>query len=145
MLQKLLCTGLLAATMILSGCASVQMASPEADAKAKTYKVNPEKANLYIYRNETFGAAIKIPVLLDNMSVGDTASKTYIFRQVAPGPHVITSKSESDVNLTVDAQAGKNYFIWQEIKMGLWAPRTQLQLMTETEGRAGVEECKLIQ
>lgn len=145
MFRKFLCVGFIVATTILSGCASVQMASPEADAKAKSFKTEPDKANLYIYRNETFGAAVKIPVLVDGTSVGDTASKTYIFRQVAPGKHVITSKSENDATLSIDAEAGKNYFVWQEIKMGLWGPRSQLQLMDTTQGSAGVEECKLVQ
>lgn len=145
MFRKFLCAGLIAVTAILTGCASVPMASPEADAKAKSFKADPDKANLYIYRNETFGAAVKVPVLLDGTSVGDTASKTYIFRQVAPGAHVVTSKSENDATITVDAVAGKNYFVWQEIKMGLFSPRTQLQLMDATQGSAGVNECKLVQ
>jgi len=135
----------LATAAIVSGCASVPMASADADAAAKTYKVEPGKANVYIYRNENFGAAVKLPVLIDNVAVGDTAANTYLFKQVDPGNHIITSKAEHDSKLSLDAEAGQNYFIWQEVKMGLWAAGSELHLVDEAKGKAGVAECKLVE
>ncbi len=133
------------ATALLSGCASVPMASPEADAKAKTFATVPGKAQIYIYRNENFGAAIKMPVLIDGQIAGDTAAKTYIMKTVAPGKHTILSKTENDSTLEVNAQAGKNYFVWQEVKMGAFAARSNLQLVSDDVGKAGVAECSLVQ
>lgn len=52
---------------LLSGCASVPMAEATADAQAKQFVAPKDAANLYIYRNETFGAAVKMP--LDRKSV----------------------------------------------------------------------------
>lgn len=95
------------------------MASPEMDTSAKSYAVKPKKANIYVYRNEVFGAAVKLGVLLDGRAVGDTASKTFLLLGVDPGSHTIVSKSENDATLKVDAVAGRNYFVWQEVKMGL--------------------------
>lgn len=138
-------TSSLVGALFVTGCASVPMASPEADLAAKAYVTDPTKANIYIYRNESMGAAIKMPVLLDNVSVGDTAAKTYIMRSVTPGTHVITSKTEIDATISVDAKAGTNYFVWQEVKMGAFAARSQLHLVDEAKGKAGVAECKLIQ
>ena len=82
---KLLATGCLTFPVGLPVAAIVPRASPEADALAKAYQTNPSKAGIYIYRNDR-NLAYKIPVLLDNVWVGDTASKTYIFRQVDAGP-----------------------------------------------------------
>jgi hypothetical protein len=138
-------TFLVVATALLAGCASVPMASPDADTAAKAFQADAATASIYVYRNESMGAAIKMPVLIDGMSVGDTASKTYIFKKVSPGSHVITSKTENDSTLTVDTTAGNNYFIWQEVKMGLWTARSELHLVDEAKGRAGVAECKLVQ
>ena len=132
------------ATMAVTGCASVPMASKEQDTAAKSYKVDSSKANLYIYRDENFGAALKMPVLVDNMSVGDTAAKTYIFRQVEPGTHVVTSKTENDATVTIDAKAGESYFVWQEVKMGAFAARSKLHLVDAAKGKKGVEDCKLV-
>ena len=113
----LLATGCIPSLMLfLPVAAIVPRASPEADALAKAYQTNPSKAGIYIYRNDR-SVAYKMPVLLDNVWVGDTASKTYIFRYVDAGTHVITSQTENDATLSLDAKAGNNYFVWQEFKV----------------------------
>lgn len=134
----------LAISVLITGCASVPMADLESDNIAKSFKLVSDKANLYIYRNESMGAAIKMPVLLNNQSIGDTAANTYIFKQITPGKYTVTSKTENDAHITIDAEAGKNYFIWQEVKMGMWSARSQLQQVDEKTGQAAVNECKLI-
>ena len=121
------------------------MASDEQDNAAKSFAVKPGKANIYVYRNENFGAAIKMPVALNGKLVGDTAAKTYLVVQVDPGSYTVTSKTENDSNVTVDAAAGRNYFLWQEVKMGLMAARSNLQLVDDATGKAGIAECKLIE
>lgn len=146
MFKRMLSAGaIVAVTILASGCASVQMATPEKDTAAKTFAVKAEKANIYVYRNETFGAAVKMPVALNGKLVGDTASKTYMMLEVAPGQHTVVSKTENDAAVAVNAVAGKNYFVWQEVKMGLFAPRSNLHLVDEETGKAAVQECKRIQ
>ena len=61
MFKKLLLVGLLAGSALITGCASVPMASVERDAQTKTFVVAPDKANIYVYRNESMGAAVVIP------------------------------------------------------------------------------------
>jgi hypothetical protein len=145
MLTKVAAAGAVLVVALASGCASVQMASAEQDAAAKSFAVKPGKANIYVYRNENFGAAIKMPVAVDGRLVGDTAAKTYLVLEVAPGPHTVVSKTENDASVTLIAAAGRNYFLWQEVKMGLVAARSNLQEVDEATGKAGVAECKLIQ
>ncbi|HEX7052700.1 MAG TPA: DUF2846 domain-containing protein [Burkholderiales bacterium] len=99
----------------------------------------------YVYRNETLGAAIKMPVALDGKLVGDTAAKTDLLLEVDPGPHTVVSKTENGSAVTVNAVAGRNYFLWQEVKLGLISARSNLQEVDEATGRAGVAECRLIQ
>jgi hypothetical protein len=133
-------------TSMLVGCASVPMAPADADAKAKAFVAPSDgHANLYVYRNETMGSAIKMPLLLDNASIGDTGPHTYVLRQIAAGQHVLVSKTEKDVSLDMTVEAGKNYYVWQEVKMGMWAARSQLHLEDESTGQAAVKECKLIE
>lgn len=135
----------LLSTILISGCASVPMASDEQDAKAKTFAVPKGKSNIYIYRNENMGAANKMPVAVDGKLIGDTVAKSFIFLTVNPGKHTVLSKTENDSTLDLVTQPNKNYFIWQEVKMGAWAPRSKLQLVDEATGKKGVGECKLIQ
>ncbi len=136
---------IIAMVALATGCASVQMASPEKDQAAKTFTIKPEKANIYVYRNESMGAAVKMPVALNGKLIGDTASKTYLKLEVSPGEHTLMSKTENDAILRVNTEAGKNYFVWQEVKMGMFAARSALKLVDDTTGKAAVQECKLIQ
>lgn len=145
MLRKLVLIGAVATAMLASGCASVQMASDAQDSAAKTFQVKPGKANIYVFRNESFGGAVKMPVALNGRLVGDTAAKTYLLLEVDPGRHTVVSKTENDSTVEVNAAAGQNYFVWQEVKMGLMTARSSLQVVDEATGRAGVQECKLIE
>lgn len=145
MMRKLMAAVALTAVLLMTGCASVPMAGKNADAKAKQF--GPSQggtANLYIYRNEIIGSAIKMPVLIDGVEAGDTVAKAYIFKTLPPGSHTIISKAENDSSLTVDMQAGQNYFVWQEVKMGVLYARSKLHLVTEATGEDGVRECGLV-
>jgi len=144
MLKRLLSLGAVLVAVFVGGCASVPMASVESDNAAKSFAVKPGKANIYVYRNESMGAAIRMTVALDGRIVGATAAKTYLLLEVAPGNHTLLSKTENDSTLSVTTVAGRNYFVWQEVKMGAFSARSALQLMSEAAGKAGVAECKLI-
>lgn len=145
MFKKLIAASAILIVVFASGCASVPMATPEQDAAARSFSVKPDKANIYVYRNETMGAAIKMPVALNGKLVGDTAAKTFLKLEVSPGSHTLVSKTENDSSVTVNAVGGRNYFVWQEVKMGAFAARSLLQLVDEATGKAGVAECKLVE
>ncbi len=145
-MSKWLHAALAALSIVLAaGCATVPMAPPEADAKAKTFAVEPGKANVYVYRNAPFGGAIPMTVALNGKRVGQTGPQTYFFWQVEPGKYEIQSIAENTSTVALDVQPGKNDFVWQEVNMGLWMARTALQIVDEAAGRKGVGECKRIQ
>ena len=142
MLKKLVIIAGLSLTIV--GCAStVPMATPAQDAQAKQFTAKPGVASVYVYRNEAFGKAIKLPLELDGKMIGQTGYKTYFYNEVAPGPHKVTTRAENTTELTFDAIAGKIYYIWQEVKMGMWAAKAQLQLVDEATGKKGVNESNL--
>lgn len=129
---------------MVAGCASMPMASLQDDESAKRFPVRPDKALIYLYRNEVFGAAIPISVSLDGQMAGQTGSKTFFLWEVSPGRHQLSSHAENVSTVEIDAAPGKNYYVWQEIKMGLFMARSQLHQVDEATGRAGVMECKLL-
>lgn len=138
--------GIFAAAIILllTGCASVPMAPMEIDAKAKEFLPAPNKASLYVYRNENFGAAIPMTVSVNGKTLGQTAAQTYFRLNIMPGKYTVESHTENVSSHSLSAEAGKNYFVWQEVKMGMWSARSLLQQVDENTGRAGVIESKLI-
>jgi hypothetical protein len=119
------------------------MASLQSDLQAKEFKVESGKANIYLYRNESFGGAIAMPVALDGKVAGKTGPQTYFLWTVEPGPHEITSLTENTAKITVHAEEGKSHYVWQEVKMGLWMARSQLHEVPPDVGQKGVLECKL--
>jgi hypothetical protein len=131
----------LIAALAVSGCASVPLTDKEADEAAKTFETKPGLANIYVYRNESYGAAVKLPVYLDGVKMGATAADTYMMLRVHPGRHTLVSNPEKDVPLHIVAVAGHNYFVWQEVKTGVRRARSELHLVDEAEGKEGVEEC----
>lgn len=145
MLNRFVMFTLLAAALLLTGCASVPMASVEQDKQAKTFTVKSDEANIYLFRNESMGGAVKMDVVLDGKPVGQTIAKSYMKFEVKPGQHTLISKAENDDVLNINAEAGKNYFVWQEVKMGILYARNLMHLSDEQTGKAGVLECKLIE
>jgi hypothetical protein len=134
---------LVAVALLSSACASVPKATPEADAYAKEFRTTPGKTNLYVFRDESFGAAVKMSVVLDGRMVGDTAAKTFLLAAVDPGPHALVSKSENDARLDFVAEPGKNVYVWQEVKMGVLAARSKLQLVDDASARPRIQQCEL--
>ena len=132
-----------ALALSLVGCASVNMGDAKQDAALKTFAVPKDKAGVYIYRNESMGAAIKMNVELDGKAIGQTAANTYLYKEVTPGKHTFTSKAENDSSIDVDAKPGTLLYIWQEVKMGLLGARSKLQLVDQAKGQKGVQETKL--
>lgn len=82
MFKQLTFTALLALFALTGGCASVKMADETLDAQAKTFQVSPDKANIYVYRNESMGAGVKMPVTLNGKPVGQTVAKSYLMLAV---------------------------------------------------------------
>lgn len=128
----------------LTGCASVKMAAPADDAKAKAFTSSPDQAKFYVYRNEFLGGSIGMEVQVDGKSIGKTGAKTYFAFDLAPGMHSFVSVAENDSLLQIKADAGKIYYIWQEVKMGIMSARSQLKLVDSAQGQAGVKESQLL-
>lgn len=132
------------AALALVGCAQVPRATVDQEAKAKQFAPQAETASLYIFRDEMIGSAITMPVNLNNQNIGHTGPKSFFYLNVAPGRYTIESVAETTTSFSIDVEAAKNYFVWQEMKMGLMSARSQLSLTDEARGRQGVQGSKMI-
>jgi hypothetical protein len=140
-MKKLLITAVIVAS--LAGCASVPMGDAKQDEALKTFSIPADKAGVYIYRNESMGAAVKMDVAIDGKPIGQTVANTYLYKEISPGKHTITSTAENTDSLEIEAKPGTLSYVWQEVKMGILYARTKLRLVGETEGKKGVLETKL--
>lgn len=129
--------------LLVSGCASVPMASKEEDAAAKTFRVPPDKGRIYVYRNERMGQALKIPITLDGKLMGSTLKNTFFAFDVSPGAHEVGCVAETSAKTAVDVKAGGAVYVWQEMKMGMWQARCAMNVVDEKKGREDVSDCSL--
>jgi hypothetical protein len=129
---------------LATGCASVNKAPASADAEAKQFKANAATSQVYVYRNETLGAAISMPVTVDSKLAGTTGPNSYFKFELPAGDHKFTSQGDGS-QISVTTELGKLYFVWQEVKMGAFVAGSKLQLVAEEIGKKGVLECARIQ
>jgi hypothetical protein len=129
----------------LTGCGTLQMADNNLDTARKAFAVPTDKAGLYVYRNEHMGGAMMMKVSLNGKDVGRTGAMTYLYQELTPGRHKLTSHAENEDTLELDAKPGMLIYVWQEVKMGLLSARSKLHLAGEEQGRKGVLESRLVQ
>jgi uncharacterized protein YlaN (UPF0358 family) len=130
-------------SFLFSGCATVPMES--ADKNEIVKKFNPPSngnAALYIYRSGSLGGALKKDVWVDGECIGETAPNVFFYEEVqGDQEHKVSTESEFSPNdLLLKTDGGKNYFIRQYMKLGVFVGGAGLELVDEAEGKKAVKE-----
>jgi hypothetical protein len=144
--MKLLSTFVIAASLFVTGCASVNMAAKEESAKAKQFnQPSPGNAGVYVYRNSFVGKALKKDIWIDGKCVGESAPDVFFYTEVQGGKaHKIDTESEFSPNtLELMFEAGKNYFIRQYIKMGVFVGGAGLEQVPEEQGKKDIAQLEM--
>lgn len=144
-MKKLLLATAVAA-LYLAGCASVPMESKEKTDVAKSFTPpSNDKAGLYIYRSGHLGGALKKDVWVDGKCIGETAPDVFFYEEVSGGEeHKVSTESEFSPNdLLLETEGGKNYFIQQYIKIGVFVGGAGLELVDEAKGKEAVQKLRL--
>lgn len=145
-MRRILVVLIVAASALFAGCASVPMESKEASGRAKAFNAPSEgNAGLYIYRPSWLGAALKKDLWVDGECVGESAPGVFFYEEVKGGEeHKVSTESEFSPNdLMVMTELGRNYFIRQYIKIGVFVGGANLELMGEGEGKKDVAKLEL--
>lgn len=74
---------------------------------------------------------------------GVNRGKTYFFLTLDPGEHFFCSESENQSYLSLTLEAGKTYYLQQQVKAGIWKARTELVVLSEEEGKEKLEDLNL--
>lgn len=136
---------LIISIFLFSGCVpKMTKASFEEDRLAKEFKLDVDNANLYICRNEFFGSAINMPVIVDGKFIGKTEDHSFFYLKFKPGKYNVQSITENIQNLQIEIEKNKNYFVWQEVKMGMWTADSKLHLVSEEVGKECVLSTKML-
>ena len=131
--------------LLASSCTYVPRASPEEDARAKTFATRPDLCGVYVYREGSDGGSTELEVLLDGRLLGRSSGGDYLFTWVQPGSHTLESRSDGDMQISFQAAAGGLVFVRHEGTMGYWTIASKFTRIPEEEGRRAVQKCVLVE
>lgn len=137
---------MLSASLLLTGCATVDMAPKAESEKAKAFSApSANMAGVYIYRNSFGGQALKKDIWVDGKCIGESANNVFFYTEVEGGKkHKFDTESEFSPNtLELATDAGKHYFLRQYIKMGVFVGGAGLEQISEEQGKTDVAKLEL--
>jgi hypothetical protein len=84
-------------------------------------------------------------VYVNGKCLGETADRVFFYTQVAGNEqHKVSTESEFSPNdLMVMMEAGKNYFVRQFIKMGVFVGGAGVEQVTEEEGQRVISKSEV--
>jgi hypothetical protein len=134
------------AVALAAGCTPLPMADADSAAQAKTFTPSPDRANVYVYRDQYLGAAVRMAITVDGKEIGITRGKTYLVLPLESGQHTLVSQGQTKFPLTLVVAAGKNYFVRQQVTHNFFSftYHSRLRLVDEAAGRQGIDECELV-
>ena len=137
---------LLAATLVVSGCATVDMEPPNSSAKTKEFKApNQGKAGLYIYRDSLMGKMLKKDLWINGKCLGESGPDVFFYTEVEGGrKHKIETESEFSPNaMELMVESGQTYFIRQYTRVGLVVEGANLERVSEARGKAAIAKLNM--
>jgi hypothetical protein len=133
--QLCACRSVSAALLLtaLWGLLSALPAHAQEDARRATPP--PGKALVFVFRIDREPLAAQVPVIVNTERVGELANGTFVTATVSPGNTYLRIGDRVLSTLNFVAAANQSYFVRIEAIYGLALVRTEVYLVSETEGR----------
>jgi len=122
--------------------ADVEFAPIAEDTRAKGTLPPSGKALVFVFREDGAAQPTNVLIWLDGNRIGPSAPRSYYLWAVEPGMHTIASKDDRSVILTLNVQAGRNYFVEQRLTTD--GKKIELRQMSYAQGRVAVNRSRLI-
>lgn len=134
-------TKFLLAAVLLAGC---QLPLTPEDLQARKFEAVPGRAVIYLVRiNPDFNDR-QAQVRIGGKLLLKVYPGTYYRWVVDPGKHTITGYAGDIGTITVQAEAGRVYYVRQQMTPFSRMPNSQFFLVGEKEGRAEVQRAVLL-
>jgi hypothetical protein len=121
------------------GCAATHMLVTE---KKPELSADPNAATLIIIRDMFLGKGIVVWNYVDGKLIGETKGYTYFISKVQPGKHYLIAESENVTTVQMDFKPNKNYYLRQDIWMGIMRARTGYSVYNPDEAAAAMKKCE---
>ena len=128
------------AALFLIGCASATQYVPMPDLAEKVD--DPAKGRIYVVRPSSFGGAVGMIVSDGGTPIGSTGPGKFLCWEREPGDVIVSSSSENTSRVSLPVRAGSVHYVLQNIRMGIWIARTDLEVLDEERGLRELQHCK---
>jgi Protein of unknown function (DUF2846) len=102
-----------------------------------------DKALIYVLRTTILGNKVQSKIAVDGDWKGVNRGRNYFFFTVDAGEHYFCSESENQDVLVLKVEAGKTYYLLQEVEPGFLKARTNLIQFTEEKGKEKLKDVHL--
>lgn len=125
---------------LVTGCATNQqfVRVPNQNVRVE----DPTKGRIYVIRPAASGAAASMEIWDGKVHVGNTGAKSFLCWERKPGEAIITGKEENASTVSVWVKANEPYYIFQHMRMGWWAARNEMEVVSEEKGKELLKKCK---
>lgn len=131
---------------VLTGCASVAVQDAVSENYAKEFNAPPSGwSGLYLYRTcNIMGMSLKKNLYVDGQYIGETSRCRFFYRLVEPGMHVLQTESEfSENDMSFNFIEGKNHYVKQYLRPGVFVAGANLEVMDEKEAKKDIVDYNL--
>jgi len=104
----------------------------------------PGKALMFVFRTERVPVAARVPVFVNLARVGELANGTFVMATVNPGKTLLRLGDQAAPTYAFEAAANRSYFVRVEALAGVQPVRTEVRLVTETEGRRSLAQSRFL-
>src|ERR1041385_7651442 len=139
-MKRLLCLASCVVTLFLVGCSSSVQYVHMPDLSKKID--DPTKGRIYVMRPSSLGYAVGMNVSDGGNPIGSTGAQGFLCWERDPGDVVVSSTSENTSRVSLDVRPGNIHYIVQHIRMGIWVARTDMEVVSDEQGRNELKKCK---
>ena len=138
---------LIAAALLVAGCAQVPMADPQADQMAKAFpSPEPGKGALYVYRSGIMGFARPIDVQVVGGATASLMTNTYLRLEGPPGPIEVDCKVGDNTGARqLEISEGRTRYVEVSMKVNLLLPGCEVAEVSPDQGQAAVRGSRRVE
>ena len=128
------------AALLFAGCAGSKQFVAMPDLTKPV--ADPAKGRIYLLRPSSSGGSVGMNVADNGHPIGSTGPKGFLCWEREPGDVIVSSTAENTRRVSLPVRAGSIHYVLQNIRMGIWMARTELEVIDAERGALELKKCK---